>query len=220
MGLALALFSALAVAPTLAQTEDEAAKAAAATACDTGATSPLDPQGKAPPSYIFDMNPTFNTNVTGDLIAACRTAALAFPDEQRFAIQLARAMYLDFKNTETILPTVRRFAENGHIEAQHLLWRMSSGKIDPLRNPTEANHMLNLLRNAAEAGHAEALLDIYNLRRDGGLLKRDDSEALRWADRMANLPTQGPGGDWAHKAEFEAMGPWRDAAPHLPRHIG
>lgn len=205
----------LAVAsPALAQTNStqanpaepsEEAKAAA-TACDSGATSPLDPQGKAPPRYISDINPTFDRKITEDLIVACRTAALAFPDEQRFAIQLARAMFLEIGMENTILPTVRRFADNGHIEAQFMLWRMNRSKLDALRNPAETNRMLNLLRNAAEAGHAEALLEIYDLRRTGGLLKRDEAEALRWADHMIHLRPQGPAGEWAGWAEFEEIG--------------
>ncbi|MBN9084708.1 MAG: hypothetical protein BGP04_25840 [Rhizobiales bacterium 62-17] len=199
-----------------AQTTSDPEKIAAAEACDKGATSPLDPQGKAPPVPLGDINPTFQTDVTERLVAACRTAAVAFPDEQRFAIQLARAMFMEAKpQDEVILPTVRRFADNGHIEAQYLMWRMHSTKIDPLRNPVEANRMLNYLRNAAEAGHAEAVFEMYSLRRFGGPLKRDRAEAVRWADRMANLPSQGPGGDWKDKAELEATGRIQGAALRL-----
>lgn len=204
-----------------AQATSDPDKIAAAEACDKGATSPLDPQGKAPPVPLGDINPTFQTDVTERLVAACRTAAVAFPDEQRFAIQLARAMFMEAKpQDEVILPTVRRFADNGHIEAQYLMWRMHSTKIDPLRNPLEANRILNYLRNAAEAGHAEAVFEMYSLRRFGGVLKRDLTEAVRWTDRMANLPVQGPAGDWKEKAELEAVGRIQGASlrlrlPHL-----
>lgn len=199
-----------------AQATSDPDKIAAAEACDKGATSPLDPQGKAPPVPLGDINPTFQTDVTERLVAACRTAAVAFPDEQRFAIQLARAMFMEAKpQDEVILPTVRRFADNGHIEAQYLMWRMHSTKIDPLRNPLEANRMLNYLRNAAEAGHAEAVYEMYTLRRFGGVLKRDLTEAVRWTDRMANLPVQGPAGDWKEKPELEAVGRIQGASLRL-----
>jgi len=196
-----------------ATTDEE--KAAAVKACDLGATSPLDPDGKAPPKHLSDMNPTFDTSVTQNLITACRDAALAFPDEQRFAIQLARAMYMDFKSADLVRPTLQRFADNGHIEAQFMMYRSSASKLDPLRNPTEANKMMNYLRNAAEAGHALAIAEMRNLRRFGGLLKRDNMEAIRWADRWANLPSQGPGGAWEHQKEFEEVGKLYAAAMRI-----
>jgi TPR repeat protein len=196
-----------------ATTDDE--KAAAVKACDLGATSPLDPDGKAPPKHLSDMNPTFDTSVTEKLITACRDAALAYPDEQRFAIQLARAMYLDFKSADVVLPTLQRFADNGHVEAQFMLYRSRASKLDPMRNPAEANKMMNYLRNAAEAGHALAIAEMRNLRRFGGLLKRDNMEAIRWADRWANLPSQGPGGEWEHQKEFEDVGKLYAAAMRI-----
>lgn len=196
-----------------ATTDEE--KAAAVKACDLGATSPLDPAGKAPPKHLSDMNPTFDKSVIEKLIAACRDAAMAFPDEQRFAIQLARAMYLDFKSADVVVPTLQRFADNGHIEAQFMMYRAHASKLDPMRNPAEANRMMNYLRNAAEAGHAMAIVEMRSLRRSGGLLKRDNVEALRWADRWANLPSQGPGGEWEYQKKFEEVGKLYGAAMRI-----
>ncbi len=158
----------------------------AAEACDKGAAIPFDPRTIAAPVYQFQLEgQTLSAaGALRALVAACRVAAEASPDNPRVAYQLLRSRYFDGDRTPAVIEAARRFARDGVSDAHLLLFRHGTQTDDGTVTRSEA---LEHLKAAAGLGNLEAEYALIQamLGRPRGVMPADPQEAYRRAAALA-----------------------------------
>lgn len=193
--LALAFFGG--AFPAIAQADAE--KADELMACDTGAAAPLDPAAAAPPVSYFEIHHTaYEVGGLDRLAAFCRAAIKGEPQEERFKYQLLRVRVLAKDGDPPRLAReVRSYAARGLADAHYLLFRLYVEHSEPAAEVATSgvtrDEGIASLRASAEAGHMDGLSEVLRSTVNGPYLLRDVFAAFDVAERMADLPPQGPG---------------------------
>jgi TPR repeat protein/peptidoglycan hydrolase-like protein with peptidoglycan-binding domain len=195
----LALGAAL---PALAQTDAEKAKAAEAAAklaaaieaCDKGAAVPLDPGAEAPPVQYSELfGPTFDLDALKKIADACQLAQAGAKDQKRLRLQWLRSeIALGQRSSPAMTSIVEAYAKEGSAEAKFLLFVIYRNNSDGSWG-VDRERAVAMLREAAEAGHRDALTTVVQEYRFGPHIRRDPREAVRFATMLARLPSQGQG---------------------------
>jgi TPR repeat protein len=201
------LLFALGASNALAQTalDDKASKerlageiAEAVTACDKGASVPLDFSAKAAPVQFTELYPEdFDMTKARVLQAQCQAAWVGAPKERRMELQWIRVtMMINADSIHLLAPQLRKLAGQGSAEAQYLIYRLyiltnSKPASVPLNMISQQEARTELLK-AAEQGHIEALRELMVLYRGSGMFRRDLKMSVLYARRAEGAPPQGP----------------------------
>src|SRR5262249_27441818 len=208
--------------------KDKAAELQAAiAACDKGASVPLDPGARAPAVHFSEFFAAArnldkaSVDAARTLAAQCKFAADGAPDQKRLKLEWLRTAYfaglLGFDETAgapkperpDFASELRANAAIGSAEANYLIFHLyrdstSGGAATSLSGVTR-EEALQGLTAAANAGHLEALMTLLRQYRDGPDFRRDPKAALRIADRVMDLPRQGPEPAGPYEARMRAL---------------
>lgn len=115
-------------------------------------------------------------------VPACEEAVRDYPQERRFAFQLARAE-IQAKKPELAKPLLERLSNDGYAIATAYLGYLYADGSGVAADVAEA---LRLYRQAAEAGDGLGALALASAYKDGRGVAKDEAEALRWLRKAAD----------------------------------
>jgi len=138
--------------------------------CDRLAAHPLDPHRVAPGVEWSELD-------ADKAIAACEAAVRAYPDELRFAYQLARAIDRAGQS-DRAFPMYRFLANEGYAAAQLAVGLMYDDGIGGVA--ADAATAAGWFRQAAERGHPEAQRLLGLMYVEGAGVEQDLGQAMTW----------------------------------------
>ncbi|TPI69129.1 sel1 repeat family protein [Mesorhizobium sp. B3-1-3] len=193
-------------------TAKRAALAEAISACDRGASVPLDPGAKAPPVQYGEIFPQdFDLSKLKILADKCQAAMLGAPQEKRLTLEWLRVQVaLNQAGLTFLLPQIKLLAGGGSPEANYLLYEVYSvhrhDRADAGPPPVTRAMALDALQKAGAAGHLTALETLLRQYIEGPLLRRDAHKVVETAQRVIDAPAQGQSpGEW--DSQFRAAMP-------------
>lgn len=127
-------------------------------------------------------------------IEACRQAVASDPADNRAKIPLSSALFDAHRRDEAIVP-LREAAASGDADAlvEIFEWHKSweRGDLDHVQI-VKRDEAANALRKAAELGNPFAMHRLAVILERGEMVKRDNAQAIYWAERSL----QKPDGEW------------------------
>lgn len=168
----------------------------AVTACDKGASAPLDFSAVSAPVQYSELMPRdFNKTTLKTLQGNCQIAWVGMPDQPRLQLQWLRVtMAIGEANLKLLTPQVRTLARQESAEAQFLLYQLH--RADPTATVStlmdvSGDEAWKALIAAGEQGHMTAMTELMFRYRGAYGTKRNLKEVVRWARRLESAPPQG-----------------------------
>jgi TPR repeat protein len=120
-------------------------------------------------------------------IPACEEAARLYPQERRFAFQLARSQ-LFARQFDVARPRLEALSRDGYaIATAYLGIALADSKKGSLDNDAGAQtEAFRLIRQAADAGDAVGAFFLAQFYEEGVGVAKDEAEALRWVRKAAD----------------------------------
>lgn len=148
--------------------------------CDRLAATPDNPDSVA-------AGDDWNAADTGRAIAACKQAMETYPNERRFAFQLAQS-YFFANQPELAKPLLESLHRDGYPIATTFLGYVHLAGRGVPKDPAEA---LRLFRQASEAGDQLGTSAIGYAYESGQGVDKDEAEAVNWYRKAAEMGSLG-----------------------------
>lgn len=178
--------------------------------CDILAAHPEDPDAVVKGTEFDAINPA-------RAIAACSAAVRKYPEEKRFAFQLARAVHAT-KDYKSAMSAYEALAREGYSAAQNNLGVMYDNGEGVSEDNAEA---VKWYRKAADLGNARSQNSLGLMYQHGEGVDRDPAEAMKWyrkaaaqdnADALNNIAVMYDNGEGMPEDDVEAAKWYRLAA--------